>query len=275
LESGSLVFPDLPPVNITGADTPAFALGYQGHCLWLLGFPDKAMEVCRRALERADSLNHPFTAANVRLGLLSTLLSMSPRWGQQEAESMVAISAEHGFFLQEILGKLFRNSALIDYGGDPKILTELDDLIHAHKKSGAKLSLPCFLAPLAKGYGETSDPEQGLRIIDETLSDIERTSEYLMKAELHRLKGELLLMQAGANAAEAERQFRNAIDIARHQQAKSWELRATTSLARLLAKQNRRGEARTMLAEIYGWFTEGFDTPDLIEAKSLLDELSG
>jgi len=85
----------------------------------------------------------------------------------------------------------------------------------------------------------------------------------------------LLLMQAGANAAEAERQFRNAIDIARHQQAKSWELRATTSLARLLAKQNRRGEARTMLAEIYGWFTEGFDTPDLIEAKSLLDELSG
>src|SRR6516164_4896254 len=103
---------------------------------------------------------------------------------------------------------------------------------------------------------------------------VERTSEYEMKAELLRLKGQLLLLQTQSNSEEAERWFRSAIDIARGQQAKSWELHATTSLARLLANQHRRDEGRTMLAEIYNWFIEGFDTADLKEAKMLLDELS-
>jgi predicted ATPase len=134
--------------------------------------------------------------------------------------------------------------------------------------------LSVYTAALAKGYGDIGEPEQGVRIIDGSLEDVERTLEYPVKAELYRLKGEILLMQAGADAAEAEQQFRTAIDIARSQQARSWELRATTSLARLLAKQGRRGEAHNMLAEIYGWFTEGFDTPDLKDAKALLDELS-
>ena len=95
-----------------------------------------------------------------------------------------------------------------------------------------------------------------------------------MKAELHRLKGQLLLLQTQSNSEKAERWFRTAIDLARGQQAKSWELRAATSLSRLLGSQHRREEARTMLAEIYNWFTEGFDTADLKDAKALLDELS-
>jgi len=99
----------------------------------------------------------------------------------------------------------------------------------------------------------------------------ERQSE----AEVHRLKGELLLMHCNSNEMEAQRCFERAIEVARRQRAKSWELRATTSLARLLAKQGRRDEARAMLAHIYKWFTEGFDTADLIDAKTLLDELSG
>jgi predicted ATPase len=95
-----------------------------------------------------------------------------------------------------------------------------------------------------------------------------------MKADLHRLKGQLLLLQTRSNSEEAERLFRTAIDVARGQQAKSWELRAATSLSRLLASQHRRDEARTMLAEIYNWFTEGFDTADLKDAKALLDQLN-
>jgi predicted ATPase len=95
-----------------------------------------------------------------------------------------------------------------------------------------------------------------------------------MKAELHRLKGQLLSLQTPSNSEEAERWFRTAIEIARAQQAKSWELRATTSLARLLTSQNRRDEARGMLALIYNWFTEGFDTTDLKDAKAMLDELT-
>jgi len=103
---------------------------------------------------------------------------------------------------------------------------------------------------------------------------MERTGERMYEAELHRMRGELLLMQEAADLSEAENCFRAAIEVARHQSAKSLELRATIGLARLFAKQGRRNEARTMLAEIYGWFTEGFDTADLRDAKALLDELS-
>ncbi|HEY2486822.1 MAG TPA: hypothetical protein VGI36_16890, partial [Candidatus Binataceae bacterium] len=137
--------------------------------------------------------------------------------------------------------------------------------------SGARLAFPIYCAALAKAYGEIDEPEQGLKLLDEVLNFVEETSEYLMKAELHRLKGHLLLLQTQSNSAEAERWFRNAIDLARDQQAKSWELRATTSLARLLRDTDRREEARAMLSEIYNWFTEGFDTADLKDAKALLD----
>jgi predicted ATPase len=110
-------------------------------------------------------------------------------------------------------------------------------------------------------------------VLEETLPFAE-TEERYYEAELHRLRGELLLMRSDADREGAERCFRKAIDIARRQRAKSWELRATTSLARLLRDTDRRDEARSMLAEIYNWFTEGFDTRDLKEAKTLLDELS-
>jgi predicted ATPase len=115
--------------------------------------------------------------------------------------------------------------------------------------------------------------DEGLRTIDESFPIIERTGQRQHEAEVHRLRGELLLAQDSSNAAHSEKSFRTAIEIARKQRAKSWELRATTSLAQLLAKQGRRDEARAMLAEIYGWFTEGFDTLDLKDAKALLDEL--
>jgi predicted ATPase len=127
-------------------------------------------------------------------------------------------------------------------------------------------------AMLAEAYAGAGRIEDALRALDEGLPYAE-TEEPYYEAELHRLCGELLLMRGNPNEHEAERHFRRAIEIARQQQAKSWELRATTSLARLLAKQGKRAEARTMLAEVYGWFTEGFDTADLKDAKALLDEL--
>jgi predicted ATPase len=111
--------------------------------------------------------------------------------------------------------------------------------------------------------------------VTEALVAAEENENRECESEIHRLKGELLLRQGNANASEAQNCFQRAIDIARKQSAKSWELRATTSLARLLAKQGCRDDARTMLAEIYGWFTEGFDTADLKDAKALLDELRG
>jgi predicted ATPase len=119
--------------------------------------------------------------------------------------------------------------------------------------------------------GERS--EDALRLSGESLARIEKTDLRTSQAEVHRVRGELLLKRDEANVVEAEESFRKAIDVARCQSAKSWELRATMSLARLLAQEGRRDEARTMLAEIYNWFTEGFDTADLKDAKALLDEL--
>jgi predicted ATPase len=115
--------------------------------------------------------------------------------------------------------------------------------------------------------------DEALQTLDEAFSFVERTGQRYYEAELHRLKGEFLLAQIASNAAPAEQSFRTAIEISRQQRAKSWELRATTSLARLMAKQRKRREARTMLAEIYAWFTEGFDTTDLKDAKDLLTKL--
>ena len=131
------------------------------------------------------------------------------------------------------------------------------------------------LAFIATALGRLGRFDEGLQTIDEAFPFIERTGQRYYEAELHRLKGGLLLAHDASNAAQAEQSFRTAIEIARKQQARSWELRATTSLARLMRDTNRRDEARMMLAEIYGWFTEGFDLADLKDAKALLEELGG
>ena len=121
---------------------------------------------------------------------------------------------------------------------------------------------------------KTGRLDDGLSALTEALAAADEHENHYYEAEMHRLKGELLLRQDNSNAAEAQNCFQRAIEIARKQSAKSWELRATMSLARLLAKQGNRDEARAMLAEIYNWFTEGFDTADLKDAKALLDRLS-
>src|SRR5262249_36159517 len=127
---------------------------------------------------------------------------------------------------------------------------------------------------LAEAYGHIGQSTKALELIEESLATDLNTGRYSTEPELHRVKGELLLLQDPPSLAEAEHCFRTAIEKAQRHAAKSWELRATTSLARLLAEQNRRDEARAMLAENYSWFTEGFDTADLKEAKALLYELS-
>jgi predicted ATPase len=126
---------------------------------------------------------------------------------------------------------------------------------------------------LAEAYRKIGQTEAGLSALNVAANLLNKTGTRYYEAELYRLQGELLLMQNATNIAQAENCFRRAIEVARKQSAKSWELRATTSLVRLLAKLGKRGEARAMLAEVYGWFTEGFDTADLKDAKALLDEL--
>jgi len=142
------------------------------------------------------------------------------------------------------------------------------------RPAGMGLERPYYLCLLAETCIEVDHLDEGLSALTEALDAADKNEEREQEAEIHRLKGELLLKQDESNAPIARRCFERAIEIARKQSAKSWELRATMSLDRLLAKQGHRDEARTMLAEIYGWFTEGFDTADLKDAKALLNQLN-
>jgi predicted ATPase len=164
-------------------------------------------------------------------------------------------------------------ASLIAQGRHEEGIAEMRRGISAIRATGGT-PLPWYLCLLASGLGKVGRPEKGLKLLEEGFASIAKTGRRIDSPYLHHVKGELLLAQDPPDVAEAERRFRTAIEIARRQGARWPELGATTSLARLLAKKGRRAEARAMLAEIYGWFTEGFGTRDLKNAKALLDELS-
>ncbi len=142
------------------------------------------------------------------------------------------------------------------------------------QRSGTVAGQPLLLAMLAQAYQRAGRPDEGILVLEDGLKLVERTGVRPNEAELHRLKGEMLLA-AGEEAERAEVCFQRALEIAREQHAKSWELRAATGLARLWQNQGRAGDSQALLAPVYAWFTEGLDTPDLMEAWTLLQELSG
>jgi len=143
----------------------------------------------------------------------------------------------------------------------------------AYRATGARTTQPYLLALLAEAYGTTGEPETGLTVVTEALTHADKNGERWYEPELYRLKGKLLLQQSSDNQAEAEFCFHHALDLARTQQAKSFELRVATNLAQLWQQQGKRQEAHDLLAPVYHWFTEGFDTADLKDAKALLHEL--
>ena len=172
------------------------------------------------------------------------------------------------------VGALQRGWALAQQGQAKEGITQIEQSLIAYRATGAEITRPYYLALLAEAHGVMGQPAAGLTALAEALTLTDRTSERWYEAEIYRLKGELLLQQSSDNSTEAESCFFHALDIARNQQAKSFELRASTSLARLWHQQGKRQEAHDLLAPVYNWFTEGFDTADLIDAQALLDELS-
>ena len=170
-------------------------------------------------------------------------------------------------------GSLMRGWALAHQGQVEEGIEQITQGLRAYRATGAVLFQPYYLALLAEAQGTLGEPETGLTALAEALTLAETTGERWCEQELYRLKGELLLQQSSDHQAEAEACFYHALDLARNQQAKSFELRAATSLARLWQSQGKREEARELLGDVYGWFTEGFDTVDLKDAKALLDTL--
>jgi adenylate cyclase len=190
----------------------------------------------------------------------------------KHAEATVALSAEQGFVDFLLAGTFDRGWALAEQGRNDEGIAQMHEALAAMTTRGRELGRSEFPAILAAAYGTAERTDDRLALVAEALAFVEEHGERRCEAEIYRVKGELLL--ASGRSSQAESCFRRAIEVSSRQSAKSLELRATTSLARLLDKQGRRDQARQMLGEIYGWFTEGFDTADLKDAKVLLEELS-
>jgi predicted ATPase len=193
---------------------------------------------------------------------------------QVQADALLPLATAQGFPLWVGYGTFWRGWALAVQGQGAVGLAQMHHGMAAILATGQTLTRPLCLVLLAEAAGHAGQVEEGLRLLAEALASLETSGRGDLLAEVYRLQGELLLRHATPDAAQAEACFHQALAVARRQQAKSWELRAAMSLSRLWQQQGKRAEARELLAPIYGWFTEGFDTADLQEAKALLDACS-
>ena len=285
--------PDRFSAVLYGEDPLVIGLSYTALALWYLGYPAQAQKSIHAALTLAHALAYPFSLAfALHFAALVHRFRGEGQATQERAEAVMALSHEQGFPFWSADGAILRGWALTEQGQGEEGVAQLHQGLAAYRTTGAKLAWPYFLALLAEAYEKVGQAEEGLTVLAEALATGQRTGERMYEAELYRLKGELTLAQSSVQSlassvtnpqppapstqaeAEAEACFLKAINIARRQNAKSLELRAVMSLSRLWQRQGKREEARQLLAEIYGWFTEGFDTADLKEAKALLEELA-
>jgi TOMM system kinase/cyclase fusion protein len=243
--------------------------------LWLLGYPDQALERCHDALTLAQELSHPYSLAYALQGAIRFhRFRREVQAAQERAEALLALSIEQGFAQWEAAGAMIRGWGLAEQGQEDEGIAQIRQGLAAWQGMGIEAGQPYWLALLADAHTRIGQVEEGLHVLAEAFVLVDKNGERWWEAELHRLKGELLLGQSGPDEHQAEAYFHQALNIAHRQQAKSLALRAAMSLSRLWQQQGKPAEARQLLAEIYGWFTEGFDTADLQEAKAMLEELS-
>ncbi len=260
-------------VNLRGSDVGPCALAYEACCLWCLGYPERGLKQSQKALALGRELNHPFTLADVLAyaGCLFNSLRGDAQAARKNAEELIALSKEVGFHSWLVTGTFHLGEALAMTGRLEEGIAKMQNAMAEWQSLGVRCYSTGMVNPLARAEGELGQVKEAVATVSEALALMEETDERCYEPELHRLRGELLLQQG--DEGEAEVGFDKAIEVARRQQAKSWELRATVSLCRLWQQQGKGEEARQRLAAIYGWFTEGFETPDLVEARTLLKAL--
>jgi class 3 adenylate cyclase/predicted ATPase len=258
-----------------GQDPGVVCRSFAAWALWLLGYPDQAREGISEALTLSQELAHPFSLAYaLTCAAIVHWFRRERQAVQLRAEAVVALSREQGFPFWLTWGTMLQGWALAKEGQGEEGIAQMRQGLVAYQATGAAVFRPSFLAQLVEAYGQGGGTHEGLRVLSEALALVDNTGERWWEAELYRLKGELLLTFAAEDQAAAASCFHQALAIARRQGAKSLELRAALSLSQLWQRQGQRDEARQLLAEIYGWFIEGFDTADLQEARARLDELS-
>jgi len=242
--------------------------------LFALGYPDQALARHHEGLAEGRKLAHPYT-----LGQVLFCSCMFNQWRhdregvEQQANATVALATEQGFPYWLATSTVFQGWALAQVGETKRAITQIERGLAAYRATSAELWLPHFLGLLAEVHAKAGQSAHGLRLLDQALTTVEQTGERWCQPELSRSKGELLLAAPEPYWAEAEAAFGKAMAVAREQCAKMWELRAAINLARLWCNQGKRAEAYDLLAPIFGWFTEGFETADLKDAKALLEEL--
>jgi DNA-binding winged helix-turn-helix (wHTH) protein/predicted ATPase len=283
-----------------GYDPGVYAHAMVGWTLWLLGYPEQALLQSRKALALAQEQAHPFTLSlTLATDAILQFMRHEGDTSLEQIEASLMLSTEYGFPYLKALGTVLQGRGWVRSQGVEVGIAHMRQGLVALRATGAEVLRPCLLALLAEACASGGQIEAGLSALDEAMIAANRHTERFFEAELYRLRGELVLRQVTAEGSrlppqeirttlgvsteesdrpcphlEAETSFLTALDIARHQKARSLELRAVVSLSRLWRQHGKQKEARQLLWEIYHWFTEGFETPDLQAARILLEELS-
>jgi predicted ATPase len=264
-----------PLAGRIGPDVATLSRSWRALALWLLGYPDAARAAADRAIQDARELGHVAT-------LMSTLSAVSWTYifcrsyneAIAHADESIVLAEEIGSSPWKATGMIFRGAACALAGNASQGAQQIASALSAHQPTGARLSISFFLSVLGIAKAHLGQLDEAGRCTDEAAAAVEATGERWHEAEIHRTAGQIALMSSKPDAAKAQAHFVRALEIARAQRARSWELRAATSLARLWRDQGRRREARDLLAPVYGWFTEGSDTLDLKEGNALLRDLA-
>ena len=267
----------LPPAlrMIGGIDNEVQSLAFLAYTLWTLGYPEQAIKRVNEAIELARAMSHPFSLAFAEQNAAGLCLFRGAgRAAQAQAETVITLCAEHGITEISTYATILIGAAVVKEGLFEEGIAQIQTGLAGLEATGSGLARPFYLGYLAAAYLGIGRLDDASSTLAQAFICADENSDRQHEAELYRLKAELILAQENSNKAQAQNWLQGAIESARRQNAKSLELRATVSLAKLIASEGHRDEAHAMLAEIYNWFTEGFDTADLKDAKALLDELS-
>jgi predicted ATPase len=264
-----------PLATRVGQDLGVRILVYRSLALWFLGYPDAALADANRIISDAREIDQAATLmASLNYTTLTLIHCGKYAIAKARADEVVALADEKGSTFWKAMGIMNRGCVLALTGSTSDAVHSITSGITAWRSTGARVFVPLYLSYLASAYVDLSRFHDAWRCIGKAVTAVETTKEKWWEAEINRVAGEIALKSPVPDAAKAEGYFERALAVGRQQQAKSWELRAAMSMARLWRDQGKPQQARELLAPVYGWFTEGSDTRDLKDAKALLDELS-
>ena len=263
-----------PLTTRSGRDVGVTLLSFRSSCVWQLGYTAASRSDAELAVKNARETGHATTLMYALFhAVVDHIHSGNYVAAHTQVDELIALADERGALFWNAFGTAVRGWIFTETGKASDAVRAITSGITSLRSTGAILYEPWHLWYLAMAYAELGQPDDARRCIDDAIDRVERSNEKWCEAEVHRIAGEIALKSPAPDTEKAQKYFKRALTVARQQQAKSWELRAATSMARLWRDQGKRDQALDLLAPVYGWFTEGFDTLDLKEAKALLEEL--